>query len=50
MAEETIYSKIIRGEIESEILYQDELVTAFVDINLEHQSISLLSQTNLYQR
>ena len=33
MAEETIYSKIIRGEIESEILYQDELVTAFVDIN-----------------
>ncbi|MDW6092640.1 purine nucleoside phosphoramidase [Vibrio rhizosphaerae] len=33
MAEETIFSKIIRKEIPAEILYQDELVTAFRDIN-----------------
>ena len=39
MAEETIYSKIIR-EIESEILYQ-ELVTAR-NIKLEHQSILII--------
>ena len=32
MAEETIFSKIIRREIPTEILYQDELVTAFRDI------------------
>lgn len=30
---ETIFSKIIRREIPSDILYQDELVTAFRDIN-----------------
>ncbi|MDA9556018.1 HIT domain-containing protein [Vibrio sp.] len=33
MAEETIFSKIIRREIPSEILYQDDLVTAIKDIN-----------------
>lgn len=33
MIEETIFSKIIRKEIPSEMLYQDELVTAFRDIN-----------------
>lgn len=33
MMEETIFSKIIRKEIPAEILYQDELVTAFRDIN-----------------
>ncbi|MFD1008748.1 MULTISPECIES: purine nucleoside phosphoramidase [Oceanisphaera] len=32
MAEETIFSKIIRKEIPTDILYQDELVTAFRDI------------------
>jgi histidine triad (HIT) family protein len=32
MAAETIFSKIIRREIPSDILYQDELVTAFRDI------------------
>lgn len=30
---ETIFSRIIRREIPAEILYQDELVTAFRDIN-----------------
>lgn len=29
----TIFAKIIRGEIPSDKLYQDELVTAFKDIN-----------------
>ncbi|WPC73162.1 purine nucleoside phosphoramidase [Vibrio porteresiae] len=33
MAEETIFSKIIRKEIPADILYQDDLVTAFRDIN-----------------
>lgn len=32
MAEETIFSKIIRQEIPTELLYQDDLVTAFRDI------------------
>ncbi len=33
MAEETIFSKIIREEIPADIVYQDDLVTAFRDIN-----------------
>jgi histidine triad (HIT) family protein len=33
MAEETIFSKIIRREISANIVYQDELVTAFRDIH-----------------
>lgn len=33
MAEETIFTKIINKEIPSDILYQDELVTAFRDIS-----------------
>lgn len=33
MAEETIFSKIIRREIPSDIVYQDELITAFRDIS-----------------
>lgn len=33
MLEETIFSKIIRGEIPADILYQDYLVTAFRDIS-----------------
>ncbi|PJG83837.1 purine nucleoside phosphoramidase [Caviibacterium pharyngocola] len=32
MTEETIFSKIIRKEIPANIVYQDELVTAFRDI------------------
>lgn len=32
MAEETIFSKIIRREIHADIVYQDDLVTAFRDI------------------
>ena len=33
MSEETIFSKIIRKEIPSNIVYQDERVTAFKDID-----------------
>ena len=33
MAQETIFSKIIRKEIPADVVYQDELVTAFRDIN-----------------
>jgi histidine triad (HIT) family protein len=33
MPEETIFSQIIRKEIPSNIVYQDELATAFCDIN-----------------
>jgi histidine triad (HIT) family protein len=33
MADETIFSKIIRGEIPAAILFQDERVTAFADIH-----------------
>ena len=33
MAEETIFSKIMRKEIPADIVYQDDLVTAFRDIN-----------------
>lgn len=36
MAEETIFSKIIRREIPADVVYQDELVTAFRDISLRH--------------
>jgi histidine triad (HIT) family protein len=32
MAEETIFSKIIRQEIATPLLYQDDLVSAFADI------------------
>ncbi|MDN3613206.1 MAG: HIT domain-containing protein [Vibrio gallaecicus] len=33
MAEETIFTKIINKEIPADLLYQDDLVTAFRDIN-----------------
>lgn len=33
MAEETIFSKIIQGEIPSDIVYRDDLVTAFRDVS-----------------
>ncbi|CCN35029.1 Histidine triad nucleotide-binding protein 1 (Adenosine 5'-monophosphoramidase) [Vibrio nigripulchritudo SO65] len=33
MAEETIFTKIINREIPADIVFQDELVTAFRDIN-----------------
>jgi len=33
MPSESIFSKIIKGEIPADIVYQDDLVTAFKDIN-----------------
>jgi histidine triad (HIT) family protein len=33
MSEDTIFGKIVRGEIPADIVYQDDLVTAFRDIN-----------------
>lgn len=33
MAEDTLFSKIIRKEIPAEIVYQDDRITAFRDIN-----------------
>ncbi len=42
MSEETIFSKIIRKEIPSEILYQDDLVTAFRDVNPQAPSHILI--------
>ena len=33
MSQETLFSKIVSKEIAADILYQDELVTAFRDIN-----------------
>lgn len=40
VAEETIFSKIIRREIPSDIVYQDELVTAFVIFHRRRRRIS----------
>lgn len=47
MAEETIFSKIIRREIPSDIVYQDELVTAFRDINPQAPSHILIIPNKL---
>ena len=33
MAEDTLFSKIVRKEIPADVVYQDDLVTAFRDIN-----------------
>ncbi len=33
MTEDTVFSKIIRGDIPADIVFQDERVTAFRDIN-----------------
>ena len=33
MTEETLFSRIVNGDIPADIVYQDELVTAFRDIN-----------------
>lgn len=33
MPEDTLFAKIVRGEVEAQIVYQDDLVTAFRDIH-----------------
>ncbi len=47
MAEETIFSKIIRKEIPADIVYQDDLVTAFRDISPRAPTHILLIPNNL---
>ena len=47
MSEETIFSKIIRQEIPTPLLYQDELVTAFRDISPRAQSHILIIPNKL---
>lgn len=47
MAEETIFSKIIRREIPADIVYQDELVTAFRDISPQTPSHILIIPNKL---
>ena len=47
MAEETIFSKIIRKEIPANILYQDELVTAFRDISPQAKTHILIIPNKL---
>lgn len=32
---DTLFARIVRGEVEAEICYQDDLVTAFRDINAQ---------------
>lgn len=47
MAEETIFSKIIRQEIPTPLLYQDELVSAFRDISPRANSHILIIPNKL---
>jgi len=47
MAEETIFSKIIRQEIPTPLLYQDDLVTAFRDISPQAESHILIIPNKL---
>lgn len=46
-AEETIFSKIIRQEIPTPLLFQDELVTAFRDISPQAKSHILVIPNKL---
>jgi len=47
MAEETIFSKIIRKETPANIVYQDELVTAFRDISPQAKTHILIIPNKL---
>jgi len=47
MTEETIFSKIIRQEIPTPLLYQDDLVTAFRDISPQAKSHILIIPNKL---
>ena len=47
MAEETIFSKIIRKEIPANIVYQDELVTALRDISPQAKTHILIIPNKL---
>lgn len=47
MAEETIFSKIVRREIPADIVFQDERVTAFRDINPQRPTHILIIPNEL---
>ena len=47
MAEETIFSKIVRREIPADIVFQDERVTAFRDINPQRPTHVLIIPNKL---
>lgn len=47
MSEDTIFRKILKREISADILYQDELVTAFRDINPKAPSHILIIPNEL---
>lgn len=47
MSEETIFSKIVRREIPADIVYQDDLVTAFRDINPQAKTHILIIPNKL---
>lgn len=47
MTEETIFSKIIRKEIPANVVYQDELVTAFRDISPQAKTHILIVPNHL---
>ena len=47
MPEETIFSKIIRKEIPADVVYQDNLVTAFRDINPRAPTHILIIPNNI---
>ena len=47
MPEETIFSKIIRKEIPADIVYEDDLVTAFRDINPQAPTHILIISNNI---
>ncbi len=47
MAEETIFSKIIRQEIPTPLLYQDDLVSAFRDISPQAKTHILIIPNKL---
>jgi len=47
MAEETLFSKIIRKEIKADIVFQDDLVTAFRDISPQAPSHVLIVPNKL---
>ena len=47
MAQETIFSKIIRKEIPADIVYQDEWVTAFRDISPQAKTHILIIPNKL---
>ena len=45
MANDTVFMKIVRGEIPADIVYRDELVTAFRDLHPQRRCTCSSSPT-----